>query len=515
VAAPSPDSPDIVGFGALNVDYIAGASKLSLGRPDSVQESTLRFEWGAESAADEATVRAAVEQLGATALEASLGGSAWLTIFGLASMQVDLKLGYVGYLGRIHHPGLSFLRQMRALGIDHRFVGRDPERSCGVCVSYIEDGERVMLTHPGANAALADYLEANFDEVAQYFASARFVHVTSFLDERTPEVSHAVLARARELNPSLQVCLDPGHAWSRDPSPAVESLLRISDYVLLNYREFKALGRYLPGESDETVAEKVYADCARSCVLVVPKRYDVVEVFHRTGGLALSRFLDHPADGENAEVEDATGAGDVFAAGLLAALAERRLQVELGAFLGMSLAHRKLRRRGLELSTFPDLTKGFLQRLERPDEPERVPTGVFLAHGTDPQWRKVWQFLEEDCHLQVYGAQPGPSGEGQGEAMARLVALCGFAVCLLTGQDTMRTGHRYPDQSVVHQAGVFQGRVGFGRVALLVEEGVEIFSNVAGLICPPFRRGNVESTFWHLTRMLRREGLLDADPEIS
>jgi sugar/nucleoside kinase (ribokinase family) len=159
VVAPPLPSPDIVGFGALNVDYIAGASKLSAGRLDSVRESTARFEWGAESAAEEGAVRAVVEQLGHGALEASLGGSAWLTIFSLARMRVDLRLGYVGYLGRIQHPGLSFLRQMRALHIDHRFVGRDPARSCGVCVSYIEDGERVTLTRPGANAALADYLE--------------------------------------------------------------------------------------------------------------------------------------------------------------------------------------------------------------------------------------------------------------------------------------------------------------------------------------------------------------------
>jgi predicted nucleotide-binding protein len=190
--------------------------------------------------------------------------------------------------------------------------------------------------------------------------------------------------------------------------------------------------------------------------------------------------------------------------------------VELGAFLGMSLVRRKLERIAIEgLSGFPDLTKGFLQRRERPDDPVTAPAGIFVAHGADPQWHTVWQFLEDDCHLQVYALSDGGQGESRAETMTRLVPLCGFAVCVLTAQDTMHTGQRYADQSVVHQAGVFQGRLGFGRVALLVEEGVEIFSNVAGLICPPFHRGNIESTFWHLTRMLRREGLLDADAEIS
>jgi hypothetical protein len=225
-------------------------------------------------------------------------------------------------------------------------------------------------------------------------------------------------------------------------------MLQITDYLLVNYREFKALGRYRPGESDETVAEKLYERCDPRCVIVVPKRYDVTEVFQRSDGVALSRFLDHPDDRADSEVEDATGAGDVFAAGLLAALAERRLQVELGAFLGMSLVRRKLERSAIEgLSGFPDLTKGFLQRRERPDDPVTAPAGVFVAHGADPQWHTVWQFLEDDCHLQVYALSDGGQGESRAETMTRLVPLCGFAVCVLTAQDTMHTGQLMPTRA--------------------------------------------------------------------
>jgi hypothetical protein len=58
------------------------------------------------------------------------------------------------------------------------------------------------------------------------------------------------------------------------------------------------------------------------------------------------------------------------------------------------------------------------------------------------------------------------------------------------------------------QAGIFQGRYGFGRVAILAEEGCDTFSNIAGLIRMDFPAGRITSTFLELERMLRREGLM-------
>ena len=61
---------------------------------------------------------------------------------------------------------------------------------------------------------------------------------------------------------------------------------------------------------------------------------------------------------------------------------------------------------------------------------------------------------------------------------------------------------------VVYQAGFLQGRYGFGRVALLAEEGTEPFSNIAGIVRLDFPAPQVDSTFIDLQRMLQREGLM-------
>jgi sugar/nucleoside kinase (ribokinase family) len=504
------ESPDVIGFGAMNVDYIASVSTLSGKIADIVGESTARFEWGAEGAAEEGAIRQAMERIGQESFTASLGGSAWLSVYSLAHMKVGLRIGYVGYAGRVAAPGLSFVREMDRLGIDRRFVGYNPARACGMCLSYVEDGERVMRTYPGANADLADYLDANLEKIAEYFASARYLHVTSFLDERTPAAAHRTIRRAKELNPGLIVLCDPGHAWSIAPSPAVEGILGLADYLLVNHREFKSLGGYMAGEPDEAVAQKIYDRYPAASVIVVTKRYDLAEVFELSrSGLLSHRFLERFLEEGDVTVEDATGAGDTFSAGVLAALASWRLHVELGSYLGMSLARRKVRRRPLrDMSSFSYVARGFLQTRDPVDDAE-LPPGVFLSHGLDPQWRRLRRFLEDECRVPVYTLETAP--EDPVAAMRRMLALCSFAICLLTAEDVMQAGGAQADQNVVHQAGLFQGRYGFSRVLLLVEAGVEPVSNVSGLVALSFRRGLVDSTFWQITRLLRREGLMSDD----
>lgn len=51
-------------MGALNVDYIASASRLSQLMAEQVQESVARFEWNTEGPVDQASVTKAIERLG-------------------------------------------------------------------------------------------------------------------------------------------------------------------------------------------------------------------------------------------------------------------------------------------------------------------------------------------------------------------------------------------------------------------------------------------------------------------
>jgi sugar/nucleoside kinase (ribokinase family) len=402
VSGPAPigDAPEIIGLGALNVDYIASASRLSQRLADRVTESTARFEWNKEGPVDRQTIVRAIENLGVASLSYSLGGSAWLTIFALAQMQVGLRLGYVGVVGRVEAPGLSFIGQMEDLGIDHRWVGQHLNRSCGLCLSYIDDTDRVMLTHPGANFEMCHHIRQNFDHLAAYLASARYVHVTSFLDDETPTEVRRVLTRAKELNRDLRISFDPGFDWAEHASPEVEGILALTNLLFVNYREFKALGGHTPGDADSTVARRVLSRCAAAATVFVTKRYDFIEAFQSTSDGVLTHRFQRGRPLRETELEDATGAGDVFAAAVLSSLTARRLQVELGAFVGLCLARHKMRfRKPRDYQTLPDLSQGFLQQTEAPPETDLLPKGVFIVHDGDPQRHVVRQFIERDCGL--------------------------------------------------------------------------------------------------------------------
>lgn len=62
--------------------------------------------------------------------------------------------------------------------------------------------------------------------------------------------------------------------------------------------------------------------------------------------------------------------------------------------------------------------------------------------------------------------------------------------------------------NVVHEAGLFQGRLGFTKAIVLLEEGCEEFSNIQGLGQIRFPKGNIAPAFEEIRRVLEREGLI-------
>ena len=60
-------------------------------------------------------------------------------------------------------------------------------------------------------------------------------------------------------------------------------------------------------------------------------------------------------------------------------------------------------------------------------------------------------------------------------------------------------------QNVVHEAGLFQGKLGFSRAIILLEEGTEEFSNIHGLHQIRFGKGNIKESFGDVLAVLKRE----------
>jgi predicted nucleotide-binding protein len=57
--------------------------------------------------------------------------------------------------------------------------------------------------------------------------------------------------------------------------------------------------------------------------------------------------------------------------------------------------------------------------------------------------------------------------------------------------------------------GLFQGRLGFTKAIVLLEDGCEEFSNIEGLGQIRFPKANITSKFEEIRLVLEREGLLE------
>jgi predicted nucleotide-binding protein len=69
-----------------------------------------------------------------------------------------------------------------------------------------------------------------------------------------------------------------------------------------------------------------------------------------------------------------------------------------------------------------------------------------------------------------------------------------FASLIMTGEDE-RNGELHARENVIHEIGLFQGKLGLRREVILLEEGCKNFSNIYGLSYILFpRNGNLQST---------------------
>ncbi len=134
---------------------------------------------------------------------------------------------------------------------------------------------------------------------------------------------------------------------------------------------------------------------------------------------------------------------------------------------------------------------------------------ICLGHGRSSTWKVVHDYLVDELGLAVDAFESqSRSGFHIVDVLETLLAAAGFGIVVLTAEDLTAEGNLRPRQNVVHETGLFQGRLGFRRVAVMLEEGVEEFSNIAGLQQIRFKKGRIEGALPELRRMLKREGLV-------
>jgi predicted nucleotide-binding protein len=142
-------------------------------------------------------------------------------------------------------------------------------------------------------------------------------------------------------------------------------------------------------------------------------------------------------------------------------------------------------------------------------KPGVIGNGIFIGHGRSKLWATLKIHLKDELKLDVFSFESEPhEGESIVTILEEFLNKAAFAILVLTAEDETKDKKLRARQNVIHEAGLFQGRLGFKKAILLVQEGVEEYSNIAGLQCIKFHGDDIESTFYNLSRVLKREGLI-------
>jgi predicted nucleotide-binding protein len=141
-----------------------------------------------------------------------------------------------------------------------------------------------------------------------------------------------------------------------------------------------------------------------------------------------------------------------------------------------------------------------------PPKPIKPPPVVFVGHGRSALWRDLKDHLAEKHGYRVEAYEVGArAGHTIRDILADMLGKSSFACLVLTAEDEMADGTMRARQNVIHETGLFQGRLGFSRAIVLLEEGAEEFSNIHGIQQIRFAKGNIKETFGEVLATLRRE----------
>jgi len=137
---------------------------------------------------------------------------------------------------------------------------------------------------------------------------------------------------------------------------------------------------------------------------------------------------------------------------------------------------------------------------------ESEPLTIFIGHGHNPQWRDLKDHLHEKHGLSVNHYEIGPrAGKSIKDVLEEMLNESSFALLVLTGEDIHTNGELHARENVIHELGLFQGRLGFTRTIVLLEKGVQEFSNILGINQLRFAKGRIKETFGEILATIRRE----------
>lgn len=134
---------------------------------------------------------------------------------------------------------------------------------------------------------------------------------------------------------------------------------------------------------------------------------------------------------------------------------------------------------------------------------------VFIGHGHSKDWQRVAEFVETQLSLKVEEYhKSSPLGYTVTARLEQMLAISSLAIIVMSAEDEQQDQTLRARQNVIHEVGLFQGRLGFEKVIVLRHKRCQSFSNVSGINEVQYNSKNWNEVFEKIRRVAEREGLL-------
>lgn len=136
---------------------------------------------------------------------------------------------------------------------------------------------------------------------------------------------------------------------------------------------------------------------------------------------------------------------------------------------------------------------------------DKEPT-IFIGHGRSNQWRDLKDHLQDKHGYKIEAYEVGArAGHAIRDILEDMMGKSSIALLVMTGEDKDEDGNLHARENVIHELGLFQGKLGFPRAIILLEEGTSEFSNIYGIHQIRYSRNNIKETFGEILATLKRE----------
>jgi ribokinase len=262
---------DVVGFGALNLDKLFKVNTIAKEEEEGFVTEVLE----------------------------SAGGSAANTTVGAA--RLELKTGYVGKVAA-DREGKVLLDAFRTEGVNVNGITVSKKGRSGTVMGFVDpNGDRALYVDPGVNDEI-ELGDINLD----YVSDTKFLHLTSFVGEKTFETQKELLKQFS----GVKISFDPGALYVNKGLDALKQIIQKSYVMFPNALELKTL----TGKDYKQGAKKLIALGVQVVAVKLGKQ----------GCYVTDGKESHTIEAYTVDAVDTTGAGDAYCAGFLYGLTKRK-----------------------------------------------------------------------------------------------------------------------------------------------------------------------------------------------